>query len=99
MIIYRGNKAVCGIQLTIDKTWRYVLSRGDVLTVKVIDSAGNDIVKTYTAEDVDPIDKMIRVEFSETETLCLEAGRGRLSADVNGYLAVEPTSIYIKEEL
>jgi hypothetical protein len=99
MIIYRGNKAVCGIQLTIDKTWRYVLSRGDVLTVKVVDSAGNDIVKTYTAEDVDPIDKMIRVEFSETETLCLEAGRGRLSADVNGYLAVKPTSIYIKEEL
>lgn len=99
MIIHRGKKAVCGIQLTIDKVWRYVLSRGEVLTVKVVDSAGNDIVKTYTAEDVDPIDKMIRVELSETDTLCLEAGRGKISADVNGYLAVEPTSIYIKEEL
>lgn len=99
MIIYRGNKAVCGIQLTIDRVWRYSMSGGDVLTVKVIDHSGNEIVKVYTMEDVDRQDKMITVELSEADTLCLEAGRGKITADLNGYMAVRPTAIYIKEEI
>lgn len=99
MTIYTGKKAVCGIQLTIDRVWRYVMTAEDVLTVKVSDEYGNVISTELTHEDVDVIDKMVTVTFSGTQTSQLEAGRGKLMAYLNDLVVVQPQKIMIKGAL
>jgi hypothetical protein len=99
MTIYTGKKAVCGIQLTIDRVWRYVMTAEDVLTVKVSDEYGNVISTELTHEDVDVIDKMVTVTFSGTQTSQLEAGRGKLMAYLNDLVVVQPQKIIIKGAL
>lgn len=99
MTIYTGKKAVCGIQLTIDRVWRYVMTAEDVLTVKVSDEYGNVISTELTQEDVDVIDKMVTVTFSGSQTAQLEAGRGKLMAYLNDLVVVQPQKIMIKGAL
>ena len=99
MNIYVGKEAVCGIQLTIDRVWRYVMTAEDVLTVKVSDEYGNVISTELTQKDVDVIDKMITVTFSGTQTSQLEAGRGKLMAYLNDLVVVQPQKIIIKGAL
>lgn len=99
MIIYRGNKAVCGIQLTIDKVWRYVMTATDVLTVKASDEYGNVIAQELTSEDVDSIDKMVTVRFTANQTAQLMPGRGKLMAYLNDLVVVQPQKITIKGAL
>ena len=99
MTIYTGKKAVCGIQLTIDRVWRYVMTATDVLTVKVSDEYGNVISTELTQEDVDTIDKMVTVTFSGSQTSQLEAGRGKLMAYLNDLVVVQPQKIMIKGAL
>jgi hypothetical protein len=99
MTIYTGKKAVCGIQLTIDRVWRYVMTAEDVLTVKVSDEYGNVISTELTQEDVDVIDKMVTVTFSGAQTSQLKAGRGKLIAYLNDLVVVQPQKILIKGAL
>ena len=99
MKIYTGKKAVCGIQLTIDRVWRYVMTAEDELTVKVSDEYGNVISTELTQEDVDVIDKMVTVTFSGVQTSQLEAGRGKLMAYLNDLVVVQPQKIMIKGAL
>ena len=96
MTIYTGKEAVCGIQLTIDKVWRYILTATDVLTVKVSDEYGNIIGVELTQEDVDVIDKMVTVTFSGAQTSQLETGRGKLMAYLNDLVVIQPQKIMIK---
>lgn len=97
MTIYKGKKAVCGILLTIDRVWRYVLSAEDTLTVRITDSAGNAITKTYGKADVDPETKYITVELQPEDTAGMSLGRGKLSAVMNDLVVVRPTRIMVKE--
>lgn len=99
MIIYTGKEAVCGIQLTIDRVWRYVMTASDVLTVKAADEYGNVISTELTHEDVDSIDKMITVVFPPSLTARLEEGNGRLMAYLNDLVVVQPQKIKIKGAL
>lgn len=99
MTIYKGKKAVCGIQLTIDKVWRYALSNQDILTVKITDDERWTITKTYTSADVDSIDKQITVELSPADTSQLSLGRGIISAYMNELCVLSPKEIFIKEAL
>lgn len=99
MIIYKGKRAVCGIQLTIDKVWRYAMTAQDTLEVKVFDSKLKPIIKTYTSTDVDPIDKMVTVELSEAETASMAVGRGTIRAYMNDLVVLPPIEIYVKEAL
>jgi hypothetical protein len=99
MTIYTGKKAVCGIQLTIDRVWRYVMTAEDVLTVKVSDEYGNVISTELTQEDVDVIDKMVTVTFSGAQTSQLMPGRGKLMAYLNDLVVVQPQKIIIKGAL
>lgn len=99
MIIYTGKDAVCGIQLTIDKVWRYVMTAADVLTVRVSDECGNVISAELTAEDMDAVDKQITVRFTAEQTARLTAGHGRLMAYLNDLVVVQPQKIKIKEAL
>lgn len=97
MTIYKGKKAVCGIQLTVDHVWRYGMQEGDVLDVEIKDECGNIIAKTYTAEDSDSKDKQITVELSEAETNMLECGFGTFEAYLNGLCVVPRQLITINE--
>ena len=96
MIIYTGKDAVCGIQLTIDKIWRYVMLPTDVLTVKAADEYGNVIAQELTSEGVDSIDKMVTVRFTANQTAQLMPGRGKLMAYLNDLVVVQPQKITIK---
>ena len=96
MTIYAGKEAVFGIQLTIDKVWRYILTATDVLTVKVSDEYGNVIGVELTQEDVDSIDKMITAVFSPNVTSKLMPGRGKLMAYLNDLVVIQPQKIMIK---
>ena len=99
MIIFSGKRAVCGIQLTIDKVWRYALQEGETCTVKIMDRDHNVLTKVYTKSDVDPIDKQIKVELTPAETELMALGRGTITAYFNDLVAVPPIAIYVKEAL
>lgn len=96
MNIYVGKEAVCGIQLTIDKVWRYVMTATDVLTVKAADEYGNVISQELTSEDVDSIDKMVTVRFTANQTAQLMPGRGKLMAYMNDLVVLKSQKIMIK---
>lgn len=96
MNIYVGKEAVCGIQLTIDKIWRYVMLPTDVLTVKAADEYGNVISTQLTSEDVDSIDKMVTVRFTADKTAQLMPGRGKLMAYLNDLVVLKSQKIMIK---
>ena len=99
MNIYVGKDAVCGIQLTIDRVWLYVMTAPDVLTVKAADEYGNVIAQELTREDVDSIDKMVTVRFTANQTAKLMPGRGKLMAYLNDLVVVQPQKIIIKGAL
>lgn len=99
MIIYKGKKAVCGIQLTIDNVWRYAMQNTDSLKVRITDGEKHVVEKTYTHEDVDPDDKMIQVDLDESETASLAAGNAILTAYMNDMNVISPQNILIKEAL
>jgi hypothetical protein len=99
MTIYKGKDAVCGIQLTIDKVWRYAMTAEDSLTVRFTDNIGNVLEKSYTSADVDSIDKQITVELSPADTSQLSLGRGIITAYMNELCVIPPKEIFIKEAL
>ena len=96
MNIYVGKDAVCGIQLTIDKVWRYVMTATDVLTVKAADEYGNVISQELTSKDVDSIDKMVTVRFTANQTAQLMPGRGKIMAYMNDLVVLKSQKILIK---
>jgi len=96
MIIYTGKQAVFGIQLTIDKVWRYAMTATDVLTVKVSDEYGSVISTELTQEDMDNVDKQVTVTYSSAQTAQLMPGRGKLMAYLNDLVVVQPQKIMIK---
>lgn len=97
MIIFKGKEAVFGIQLTIDRVWRYAMQNGETCTVKIVDNDKNVLTKVYTSADVDSIDKMITVSLSEAETAAMALGRGTLTAYFNDLVSLPPTEFYVKE--
>ena len=99
MTIFKGKQTVFGIQLTIDKVWRYAMTAEDVLTVKASDEYGNVISTECTSTDVDSIDKMVTVHFTPSQTAQLEIGRGKLMAYLNDLTVVGPQKIMIKGAL
>lgn len=99
MIIFKGKEAVFGIQLTIDRVWRYAMQDGETCTVKIIDNRKNVITKVYTSADVDSIDKTITVTLSKAETASMAIGRGTLTAYFNDLVSIPPTEFYVKEAL
>ena len=96
MTIYTGKEAVCGIQLSIDGVWRYVLSGDDVLRVVIEDDAEHSIIKEYTKADIDTEDKSITVNLSAEETTELVPGVGTITAYLNDLVVVRPHIISIR---
>lgn len=97
MTIYKGKKAVCGVQLTIDRVWRYAMTAEDTLTVRFTDNLGEVLEKTYSSADVDSIDKQVGVTLTEAETAAMTLGRGIITAYMNDLTVLPPTEIYVKE--
>ena len=96
MTIYTGKEAVCGIQLTIDRVWRYAMTSEDTLTVKVSDSEGGVISLDLTKAAQDPEDKFVTVTFPPALTSQLALGKGLLTAYLNELVVVPPQKITIK---
>ena len=99
MNIYVGKEAVCGIQLTIDKVWRYAMTAEDTLTVKVADTEGNVISTILNNSAVDSIDKMVTVIFPASLTAHLVPGKGKLMAYMNDLVVLPAQKIMIKEAI
>ncbi len=97
MIIYKGKQAVCGIQLTIDRVWRYIMTDTDKLTVKITDCAGHSVINEYNSSAVDSEDKMITADFSAEQTSNLISGLGKLVVFLNDLVVVQPQRVMIKE--
>ena len=99
MNIYVGKEAVCGIQLTIDKVWRYAMTAEDTLTVKVADTEGNVISTILNNSAVDSIDMMVTVIFPASLTAHLVPGKGKLMAYMNDLVVLPAQKIMIKEAI
>jgi len=97
MTVYKGKEAVCGIQLTVDRVWRYIMTDNDTLIVKVSDEKGHTISKEFTSNDVDSIDKKITVIFTPEQTAGLTVGNGKIAAYLNELVVLPPQKIKIKE--
>lgn len=98
LTVYRGQKIAIGIQLTVDKEWRYSLQSNEKLTVQ-IRTDRNEVVleKVYTADDVDPDDKIITARFDEKETQEFNVGDFYITAFVDGYMIFTPKKIKVKD--
>lgn len=97
MKIYTGKSAVFGIQLVIDKIWRYVMTEHDTLTVRIVDNAGYTIEKTYTNVDVESDSKMIIVNLTSEETSHLHTGYAKIAAYMNNLCVLPFRYIKVKE--
>lgn len=97
LIIYAGHKISTGIQLIVDKVWRYKLQNNEQLTVQL--RALDDTVKiskVYTAADVDDIDRIVTVTFDGNDTN-LPEGDYYLVATVDDYVVFPPVPVKIRE--
>lgn len=96
--IYRGQKALCAIQLLVDNHWRYILKDTDVLNVQ-LRNADNEIIisKNFTKENVDEITKQVAVPFSEEETAALTQNKYFISAFMDGYVVLSSQPVYVRE--
>lgn len=99
MIIVKGKETVFGIQLTIDRQWRYKMTSTDLLTVRMIDNAGTPLTKTYTNENIDDVDGSVAVTLTTQETSAMALGRGRFMAYMNELAVIPPTEFFVKEAL
>ena len=96
--IFRGNKAVCGVQLVVDKVWRYQLQEGEQLTVEIRDAENVPVLtKEFTSETIDNYDHIAVVELSENETALLTEDKYYITAFVDGYVVLKPVPVYVKE--
>lgn len=95
--IYARYKASLGIQLVVDKVWRYVLQSNEQLTVQF--RKPDDTValeKVYTSADVDPDDKIVNVELDAEDTN-LPDGMYYLCAFVNSFVVINAHPIAIRK--
>lgn len=98
MIIYRGQKVSFGVLLTVDKNWKYELQADETLTVEIRNVDNEAVItKKFTKSDVDKKDKIISVTLSEEETKTLEKGRNYICLSVNGYIAMKPRPVIVKD--
>lgn len=98
MIIYRGQKASFGVLLTVDENWKYELQVDETLTVEIRNVDNEAVItKNFTKADVDNKDKIVSVTLSEEETKTLEKGRNYICLSVNGYIAMKPRLIVVKD--
>lgn len=97
LIIYAGHKISTGIQLIVDKVWRYKLQNNEQLTVQLraLDDAVK-ISKVYTAADVDDIDGIVTVTFDGNDTN-LPEGDYYLVATVDDYVVFPPVPVKIRK--
>lgn len=99
--IYRGQKAICAIQLVAHcypGKWRYILKADETLNVQLRNKQNEIIIsKNFTGADVDEQTKQVSVIFSEEETATLNEDKYYLSAYRNGFVVLTSQPVIIKE--
>ena len=97
LVIYSGHKVSIGIQLIVDKVWRYSLQSNEQLTVQLRKPDDSVVLeKVFTSEDVDAEDKIVTVTLDGEDTN-LPEGDYFLVAFADDYLIFEPKPVLIRK--
>lgn len=97
LVVYAGHHISVGIQLVVDKVWRYALQSDEQLTVQL--RTPDDAVKlekVYTSADVDEEDKIVNVTLDGEDT-DLPNGSYFLVAFVDDYLIFDAKPVEIRK--
>ena len=97
LVIYAGYKISIGIQLVVDRVWRYTLQSDEQLTVQIRKPDDTIVLtKTYTKADVDPEDKIVNVTLNGEDTN-LPSGNYYLVGLVDDYVIFKPKPVVIRK--
>ena len=97
LVIYSGHKVSIGIQLIVDRVWRYKLQNDEQLTVQLRKPDDTVVLeKVFTSSDVDDEDKIVNVTLDGEDTN-LPEGDYFLVAFADDYLIFEPKPVLIRK--
>lgn len=97
LIVYAGHNVSIGIQLIVDKVWRYSLQSGEQLTVQLRKPDDSVVLeKVFTSSDVDDEDKIINVTLDGEDTN-LPDGQYYLCAFVDDYVIFGAKPVEIRK--
>lgn len=97
IIVYAGHKISIGIQLIVDKVWRYSLRSDEQLTVQLRKPDDSIVLeKIFTSSDVDTEDKIVNVTLSGEDTN-LPDGKYYLCAFVDDYVIFDAKPVKIRK--
>lgn len=97
LVIYAGHKVSIGIQLIVDKVWRYSLQSNEQLTVQLRKPDDSVVLeKVFTSADVDDEDKIVTVTLDGEDTN-LPDGKYFLCAFVDDYVIFSAKPVVIRK--
>lgn len=97
LVVYAGHKVSIGIQLIVDKVWRYSLQSTEQLTVQLRKPDDSVVLeKIFTSADVDAEDKIVTVTLDGEDTN-LPDGKYYLCAFVDDYLIFDAKPVIIRK--
>lgn len=97
LVIYAGHKVSIGIQLIVDRVWRYKMQSNEQLTVQLRNQADSVVLeKVFTSADVDDEDKIVNVTLTGEDTN-LPDGKYYLCAFVDDYLIFDAKPVIIRK--
>ena len=97
LVIYAGHKISIGIQLIVDKVWRYSLQSTEQLTVQLRKPDDSVVLeKVFTSADVDAEDKIVNVTLDGEDTN-LPDGKYYLCAFVDDYVIFDASPVVIRK--
>lgn len=97
LVVYAGHHISIGIQLVVDKVWRYKLQNDEQLTVQLRKPDDTVVLeKVFTSADVDDEDKIVNVTLDGEDTN-LPDGDYFLVAFADDYLIFEPKPVLIRK--
>lgn len=97
LVIYAGHKVSIGIQLIVDRVWRYKLQSNEQLTVQLRNPDDSVVLeKVFTSADVDEEDKIVNITLDGEDTN-LPDGKYFLCAFVDDYLIFDAKPVVIRK--
>ena len=97
LVVYAGHKVSIGIQLIVDKVWRYSLQSTEQLTVQLRKPDDSVVLeKVFTSSDVDDEDKIVNVTIDGEDTN-LPDGKYFLCAFVDDYVIFSAKPVVIRK--
>ena len=97
LVVYSGHHISVGIQLVVDRVWRYALQSDEQLTVQLRKPDDTVVLeKVFTSADVDDEDKIVNVTLDGEDTN-LPDGKYYLCAFVDDYVIFDAKPVVIRK--